>query len=270
MCVIVAGAGGGIGRAVVTQLHDRDIDVVGLDIDGDALDELPPAIETKQVDLRDSVAVQEAIEGVAPDAVISCVGWYQLSALEECSPAELSRHLETNVVAVHTLVHATLPALRQREGKVVLVGSMVGAVPLPYHGAYSTAKAGLAGYADALRREMHPYGVSVSLVEPGPVRTGLNERAAENLAEKVDSPYRKEYRSFDGYRPRSTGVETVARTVVEATQAPSPNARYRVGRRARWLPRVQWLLPSPWFDRLVRLGLPSGILGKLIDGNWRG
>jgi len=270
MCVIVAGAGGGIGRAVVTNLSEQGCEVIGLDIDGNSLESLPAAVETKQVDLRDSVAVQETIDTVAPETVISCVGWYQLSALEECSPAELSHHLETNVVAVHTLVRATLPALREREGTVVLVGSMVGAVPLPFHGAYSTAKAGLAGYADALRREVGPYGVSVSLVEPGPVPTGLNERAAEGLAEKGDSPYGEEYRSFDGYRPRSTDVETVARTVVGAAQAESPNARYRVGGRARWLPRVQWLLPSPWFDRLVRLGLPSGILGKLIDGNWRG
>lgn len=269
MCVIVAGAGGGIGRAVVAQLHERDIDVVGLDIDGTALDSLPDAIETKQVDLRDSVAVREAVDAIEPDAIISCVGWYQLGALEECSPAELSRHLEANLVAVHTLVQATLPTLRERGGRIVIVGSMAGAVPLPYHGAYSTAKAGLAGYADALRREVGPCGVSVSLVEPGPVQTGLNERAAENLRKKDDSPYAEEYRSFDGYGPRSTDVETVATTVVDATCAVSPNARYRVGARARWLPRLQWLLPSAWFDRLIRLGLPSGILGKLIDGNWR-
>ncbi len=269
MRVIVAGAGGGIGRAVVTNLSEHGCAVTALDIDEDALETLPADVETKQVDLRDSVAVRDAIEGVNPDVVVSCVGWYRLGALEECSPTEFSRHLETNLGAVHTLVHATLPTLRERDGRVVIVGSVAGAVALPYHGAYSTAKAGLAGYADVLRREVGPYGVSVSLIEPGPVRTGLNERAAEHLRERNNSPYAEEYQSFEGYRPRSTDVETVAATVVDATCAVSPNARYRVGARARWLPRLQWLLPSAWFDRLVRLGLPSGVLGRLIDGNWR-
>ncbi|MEF8780921.1 MAG: SDR family NAD(P)-dependent oxidoreductase [Haloferacaceae archaeon] len=265
MRVLVAGAAGGIGSSVVRRLIRQGHDVVGVDRDRDGLAALPAPVETRAVDLADERAVRDRLGEPAVDAVVSAVGWYELGALEDCPPAELRRHLDANLVAVHAAVRATLPAVRRRDGRIVVVGSVVGRVSLPFHGAYAAGKAGLHGYVDALRRELDGRGVDVSLVEPGPVRTGLNERAAAGLEGNADSPYAREYDQFRGYSPASVTPDAVASRIEAALTAPDPRARYPVGRRARWLPRLAWLLPPPVFDRLVRAGLPGGVLGRLID-----
>lgn len=264
MHVLLAGGAGTIGSQLARQLAP-DHEVTALDRDGERLSNLPDTVDTHQVDLTDEQAVRQILDGVAADGLVSTVGWYELAAIEDCPPDALRAHLEANLLAVHTPIHAMLPTLRRRQGRIVVVGSMVGSVPLPYHGAYSAAKAGLAGYLDSLRREVEPRGVSVSLVEPGPVRTGFNERAAAALARIDDSAYAEQYHEFESYTPEATDPEVVVGTVLEAVDADNPRARYRVSARARWLPRLATLLPAPIFDRLIRSGLPGGLLHRLIE-----
>ena len=265
MRVVVTGAAGGIGSGVVESLAVAGHAVVGVDRDADGLAALPEGVETLGVDLRDGDAVHESLSGIDVDAVVSCVGGYEIAALEDTTPSSFRRQIETNLTAVHTTVHATAPTLRARNGRVVVVGSMVGSVPLPYHGAYSAAKAGLDGYVDTLRRELEPRGATVTFVEPGPVRTGFNERAIEGIDSRSESAYADVYRRFDAYTPAATDVDTVVETVVTATTTETPRTRYRVSRRARWLPRLAAVLPDRLYDRLVRAGLPGGVLARLID-----
>ncbi|WP_299236337.1 SDR family NAD(P)-dependent oxidoreductase [Natronomonas sp.] len=266
MQTVLTGAAGGIGRAIADRLSAAGHDVLALDRRDDALGDLPAAVETEAVDLTDAEAVETALAGVDPDALITAAGWYELGALEECSPARLRRHVEANLLTVHTVVFALASRLRRRNGRIVVVGSLVGRVSLPYHGAYSASKAGLAGYVGSLRRELADRGVDVSLVEPGPVATGLNERASDALEGRTDSAYRAAYDAFEGYRPESASSQAVADAAVTAATAPDPDPRYPVGTRARLLPVLQWLLPASVFDTLVAAGMPDGLLGRLIDG----
>jgi len=261
MHVVVAGAGGGIGSRVARRLCQQGHSVIGLDR---RQADLPDGVEGHGIDLTDQAAVEAVVAGREVDAIVTAAGWYEVGALENCPPAEFRRHLEDNLVTAHAVVHAGLPAVRRRRGRVVLLGSTVGSVALPYHGAYSAAKSGVHGYADALRRELSPRGVDVALVEPGPARTGLNERAVRS-ADADDGPYGSVYEQFRGYSPESVSPEQVARTTVTAVTADSPRARYRVGLRARWLPRLGGVLPTGLFDRVVRAGLPGGLLGRLVD-----
>lgn len=265
MRVVLCGAAGGIGRQVADRLLEAGHDVVGLDRDAAGVAELPAAIDGRVVDLSDEGEVERALADTTADAVVSCVGWYELGAIEDCSPDTFREHLEANLLAVHTPIRELLPGLREREGRVVVVGSMVGSVPLPYHGAYSAAKAGLAAYLDSLRREVGPRGVDVTLIEPGPARTGFNERAAAGLNRLADSAYAEQYRAFEGYSPDAASPAQIAERIVIALDADSPRARYRVSARARWLPRLEALVPAWLSDRIVRSGLPGGVLYRLID-----
>jgi short-subunit dehydrogenase len=285
MHVLVTGAAGGIGGGVARSLAAAGHDVLGVDRDAEGLAALPDAVETAVADLRDEAAVRDLLADRPLDAIVSCVGGYEIASVEDTSAEAFRRQVETNLTAVHVTVAAALPTLRERGGRVVVVGSMVGSVALPYHGAYSAAKAGLDGYVDALRREVAPRGVDVALVEPGPVPTGFNERAAAAVvsaggkeasgeeaggAEKSgegagdESPYADAYRAFEGYSPAATDVETVVERVVTVTTADRPRTRYRVSRRARWLPRLARVLPDRLYDRLVRAGLPGGLLWRLL------
>ncbi|WP_168654262.1 MULTISPECIES: SDR family oxidoreductase [Halorubrum] len=268
MRVLVTGAAGGIGGGVVGTLAAAGHEVIGLDRDADGLAALPDSVETHALDLRDGAAVAELLSDRDLDRVVSCVGGYEIAAVEDTTPDAFRRQLDTNLTAVHTVVRAALPALRERSGRAVVVGSMVGSTALPYHGAYSAAKAGLRGYVDALRREVEPHGVTVAFVEPGPVPTGFNERAAAGITERradADGPYADAYRDFEGYAPAATDRETVVEAVADAVTTDRPRAVTRVSRRARWLPRFAAVIPDRLYDRLVRAGLPGGVLGRLID-----
>lgn len=294
MRIVCAGAAGGIGRRAVRRFLAGGHEVLALDRDADGLGALRAAVdpdgalETITVDLTDADRAAATVEGVDADAVVSCVGWYALGAVEDCSPDRLRDHLEANLVAPHAVIQPLLPTLRSRSGRVVLVGSMAGSVPLPFHGGYSAAKAGLDAYATTLRRELRAHDVDVVLIEPGPTRTGFNERAASALRETIGtagddseasttveggrgpnrsdgSPYADAYRAFESYTPESVPPETVTDHVVTATTTRRPKARYRIGARARLLPRLGAVLPTGTFDRLVRAGMPDGRLGRWID-----
>ena len=274
MRALVTGAAGGIGGGVVRALAAADHDVVGIDRDAEGLAALPADVETHALDLRDGDAVEALLTDREIDCVVSCVGGYEIAAVEDTTVDSFRQQLDTNLTAVHTVVRAALPSIRERGGRIVVVGSMVGSTPLPYHGAYSAAKAGLRGYVDALRREVEPHGATVAFVEPGPVPTGFNERAAASVTDRRksadaegggESPYADAYRAFEGYAPAATDLETVVERVVLAATADEPRAVYRVSRRARWLPRLGAVLPDRLYDRLVRAGLPGGILGRFID-----
>jgi NAD(P)-dependent dehydrogenase (short-subunit alcohol dehydrogenase family) len=274
MRVLVTGAAGGIGGGVGSALVAAGHDVIGIDRDADGLSALPEDAETHALDLRDDDAVEVLLADLEIDCVVSCVGGYEIAAVEDTTVDSFRQQLDTNLTAVHTVVRAALPSIRERGGRIVVVGSMVGSTALPYHGAYSAAKAGLRGYTDALRREIEPHGATVAFVEPGPVRTGFNERAAASVTDRHksaeaerrgESPYAHAYRAFEGYAPAATDLETVVDRIVLAATTDRPRAVYRVSHRARWLPRVSAVLPDRLYDRLVRAGLPGGLLGRLID-----
>ncbi len=264
MNILLTGAAGGIGGQLARRLNETH-EVVAVDRDTDALARLPDGIETCSIDLADEQVVREALSEMQIETFVSAVGGYELAAIEDCQPTSFEQHLTTNLTAVHTPIHAVLPTIRENSGRIVVVGSVVGSVSLPYHGAYSASKAGLAGYVDCLRRELAPRGVDVSLIEPGPVRTGLNERAVDSLKTFSDSAYSEQYGHFSSYSPTSTDIDTVVERIITAIESDRPRARYRVGRRARWLPRLQLVVPTRLFDRIVRSGLPGGLLYELID-----
>jgi NAD(P)-dependent dehydrogenase (short-subunit alcohol dehydrogenase family) len=265
MRVVLTGGAGGLGRRAVTRLLAADHDVVAVDRDQAGLSELPDRVDCRTLDLCDETAVERSLAGIEADCFLSAVGWYALGALEDCPPDSLRDHLEANLLAVHTPLHALLPTLRRRDGRIVVVGSMVGSVPLPYHGAYAASKRGLDGYTDSLRQELRPHGVNVSLIEPGPVRTGFNERATDALDQIEDSAYEQQYRAFESYAPDATDPEAVVDAMVDAATSENPQARYRISARARWLPRLRAILPPVIYDRLIRSGLPGGLLHRLID-----
>ncbi len=109
------------------------------------------------------------------DVLVNNAGYYAWGPLEETSPDELRAQLETNVIGVHRVTRAVLPAMRaRRAGTVVTVGSISGRVAVPIAGPYHASKWALEGMIEAWRLELAPFGVRVALVEPGPFATALH------------------------------------------------------------------------------------------------
>jgi NAD(P)-dependent dehydrogenase (short-subunit alcohol dehydrogenase family) len=147
------------------------------------------------VDLDASVA--SGVEAVLSDrgrldAVVACAGWGLAGAAEQTPLADAKDQMETNFWGTVRVVHQALPAMRrQGRGRIILMSSIGGIIGIPFQSFYSASKFALEGYGEALSWEVAPFGIHVTLVEPGNVRTEFTQSRREVRVPGDDDAYRK-------------------------------------------------------------------------------
>ena len=221
------------------------------------------ALTTPALDVTsdDSVAraVTEALAetGGRIDALINNAGYYSVGPLEETSPDELRAQLETNVVGVHRVTRAVLPAMRQRGGgAVVTIGSISGRVAVPMAAAYHASKWALEGMIEALRYELIPFGIRVTLVEPGPYRTELHVNEVQAAASgRADSPYAP---LLAAYKRQAAGLrrddlDPLIEVIFRAATFPHPRLRWPIGPTSIVAGRLRALVPDRIYELLMRI-----------------
>ena len=123
--------------------------------------------------------------------MVNNAGFALAGPLELLSKTDLRKQLEINVIGQVAVSQAFLPLLRQARGRIVNMGSIAGRAATPFLGAYCSSKSALESLSDALRCEVRPWGMSVSLVEPGAVQSEIWERSRTH-AEAASSQTRPE------------------------------------------------------------------------------
>ncbi len=275
---VVTGASTGIGRATARLLKARGWRVFPTARSRTDLDLLRgEGFQPVELDLADSDSVEYAAKEVLElshgiiGAVVNNAGYGQPGALEDLSRAALRKQFETNVIGTLDFTNRFIPTLRaQKSGRIVIVSSVVGRVVIPFLGAYSASKFALEAIGDGLRMELGPVGVSVSLVEPGPIQTCFRKRVVSEAARGLEmrnsafaKQYAKELSEPERTYSRPTDVfrkppEAVARKIVHALESRHPRARYPVTAPA-WLGDfAARFFPSRLKDAL----LASKVIGK--------
>ncbi|MEM7412353.1 MAG: SDR family NAD(P)-dependent oxidoreductase [Myxococcota bacterium] len=253
--VLVTGASSGIGAAAADRLA-KEWRVFGTSRSLAGRAERSREIEWLEIDVTEDASVAVGVDTLLDragrlDAVVCNAGIGIFGSVEETSLAAARDQFETNVFGVLRVLRATLPHLRaQGAGRVALVGSLAGRVPIPFQAHYSATKAAVDALAGSLANELHGTGVAVSLIEPGDIRTPFNEPV--DFEGAIGSPYGEPIararetieRSLDA----APGPEVVAEVIEAALTAPRPRARYAVGAEVPWVPLLRRLLP----DRTVR------------------
>jgi NAD(P)-dependent dehydrogenase (short-subunit alcohol dehydrogenase family) len=213
-------------------------------------------------------SVADALGGRALAGLVNNAGIDIAGPLETTSVAGARLQFEVNVIGLLAVTQAFLPLLRQGRGRVVNIGSVLGRLAIPFMGAYSASKFALEGLTDALRIELHPWGIHVSLIEPGPVATplwskthllaGMNagRGAAGKLYATADAAA---HAAFTKFGQSGISPDRVAAKVFEALTASNPKSRYLVGRDAKALSWLSTLVPDRIRDRMLmkRFGLPQ-------------
>ena len=248
--VLVTGASSGIGRATARLLHERGWSVHPTARRAEDLEALrAEGFDPLPLELADPASVEAAAAafldrtGGRPGALVNNAGYGQPGALEDVSRDALRRQFETNVVGPADLTARLIPAFRaQHAGRIVFLSSVVGRVAIPFMGAYCASKFAVEALGDEWRMELAAAGISVSLVEPGPIATSFRRRTvrearAGGLDALQSSPFaaqyardwRDEVRTFK----RPTDVfrkppEAVARKILHALESPRPRTRYPV------------------------------------------
>jgi len=154
-----------------------------------------PNVKTLQLDVSSDESVNEAIERVIKeegrlDIVVSNAGAMALGPLLDMTTADVQHAFDTNYLGTHRLVRAAVPHMAARHsGRVIIVGSIVGLIPGPWHGTYSASKAALHNYAEVLHMECAPFGVKVQLVIPGSVKSNISKNEQGRFAMREGSLY---------------------------------------------------------------------------------
>jgi len=166
---------------------------------GEGVDIRVLELDVTSTDSVDAAAAQVVDESGAPDTVINNAGQMYVGITEAFSADELATQLDINVVGVHRVCRAFLPAMRARgEGLCMNISSIAGRLGLPFFGVYHASKWGLEGYSLALQRELAHSGVDVVLVEPGPFTTELfpqSPRPADQT--RLDSYPQEVHQTFE-------------------------------------------------------------------------
>jgi NAD(P)-dependent dehydrogenase (short-subunit alcohol dehydrogenase family) len=267
--VLITGASTGIGRATALQLDEAGWKVlagVRKESDADSLREagserIAPLIlditEAEQIAAAAARIEAEAEGGL--DGLVNNAGVAIPGPLETLAIEDFRRQIEVNMTGQVAVTQALLPAIRAARGRIVFISSIGGRVALPLTGAYHAAKFGVEAVGDVFRQELRPWGISVSIVEPGSIDTPIWERG-ERTADEIGTPEREALygKVVERYRKvikdtaeRGIAPEKAAKAIEHALTASHPRARYLVGREAKLAARAKLLLPTPIFDRLV-------------------
>jgi NAD(P)-dependent dehydrogenase (short-subunit alcohol dehydrogenase family) len=175
--VLVTGAGRGIGLAITEHMSRQGWDVYATARSDAALRSLDrlPHVHPVPLDITDRSAIA-ALPDQLPavlDGVVNNAGIIVSGPVEGLSLDDLTRQFDVNVIAQIAVTQAVLPQIRAARGRVVFMSSVSGLYTTPGTGAYNASKYAVESLADALRMELRPWRIPVSLIEPGPIRTDM-------------------------------------------------------------------------------------------------
>src|SRR5580704_12475890 len=188
---LVTGASAGIGRACAEELHAAGWAVTGASRRGTTSGGWKGLV----MDVDDDDSVRTGVSGVLAaggriDALVASAGWGLAGAVEQCTVEEAKAQLETNFWGCVRVLQRVLPVMRaQGGGRIVLMSSIGGVIGIPFQAFYSASKFALEGYGEALAYEVAPFGIGVTLVQPGNIRTDFTASRRMAAAAEGDGIY---------------------------------------------------------------------------------
>lgn len=277
--VVITGASTGIGEACALEMDRRNWRVFAGVRSAEAGERLRQRASNRLVPLlidvtnREQIAaaaktVTEAVGSAGLNGLVNNAGVVVAGPIELIPLEDLRKEFEVNVVGQVAVTQAFLPQLRAARGRIVLMSSVSGKVAAPYLGPYAASKHALEAIGDSLRVELHRWGISVSVIEPGSIRTPIWDKAraeADQLAQRMppeaEALYGEELeqmrRATERLAASGLPVETVVRAVAHALISPRPKTRYPVGAQTKLAVSVFKFLSDRTKDWLIRreLGL---------------
>ncbi|BAX98795.1 retinol dehydrogenase [Mycobacteroides chelonae] len=239
--VLVTGAGRGIGLAITEHMSSQGWDVYATARSDSALEKLGRLARVHPIPLdvtdRDAVAgladlLPAELHGVVNNAGIAVIG-----PVEATPIGELSRQLDVNVTAQIAVTQTVLPKIRVGHGRVVFISSVSGLISTPTTGGYCASKHAIEALADALRIELRPWRIPVSLIEPGPIRTdmwGAMLDEYDHMTKQLSPQHRDLYASHLAGSRKLLGImqkraaepKKVVKAVHHALASKRPKSRY--------------------------------------------
>jgi NAD(P)-dependent dehydrogenase (short-subunit alcohol dehydrogenase family) len=206
--------------------------------------------------------IERELGGRGLDALINNAGVAVAAPVEFVPREDLRRQFEVNVFGLVDVTQAFLPLLRQARGRIVNIGSIAGRITTPLMSPYCASKHAVEAVTDALRLELKPFGIEVSLIEPGVVATPIWDKGTAQMQDRLAT---MPAAALELYAPliaaignvvkhaprRAVPTDAVVRAVRHALHASRPRTRYVIGRDAKIRLLLQSVLPRRWMDGII-------------------
>lgn len=262
--VLITGCSSGIGRATAELLRARGWRVFPTARKATDLKELHEAgFEVVELDLCSSESIAQAVNLVFEKsegklgALVNNAGFGMPGAIQDLTRDAMRQQFEVNLFGLQELTNRLIPLFREQGGgRIVNISSVVGRLALPFMGIYSASKFALEAISDAQRIELSPDKISVSIIEPGPIRTQFSTNCAGEGEQALDAEHSRFGSAYKQYfeKRRNGGMaedrfrlppEAVAHKIRHALESSRPKIRYCVtlpsyfgSWAARWVPPV--------------------------------
>lgn len=265
----ITGASTGIGHASAKLLQENGFKVYATARRVELMKDLEGLGATvMHCDVTDSDEVQKTVDTIIEkegqiDVVFANVGYCLMGPIELQSVEALQKQFDVNIFGMHRQLAAVLPHMRKRgQGRVLITSSSAGHISMPNLGWYSSTKYVQQAVGDSLRGELKPFGLSVSLIEPGYTDTDIDNASLYTLDEcekhpEANEEYRRQISNFrkrwskgidDGAKP-----ELIAKAVLRAATDAKPKRRYSPSMDAK-------------MSKFMRRFLPAGLLENVLRG----
>ena len=214
------------------------------------------------LDVCDEKSIDECLLQVgAVDILVNNAGFGYFGAIETVPLEDARKQLEVNVFGMAALCRKVLPGMRERNfGRIINVSSVAGRACMYFGGWYHVSKYAVEALSDSLRMETAGMGVDVVIIEPGGIRTDWGIIAAKHLAESSkgtayeDEALREATVMHNGYSSHLLAPPAaVTRAILRAVRSRRPRTRYLPGSGARSIVFWHTILPTRWWDSLMRL-----------------
>ena len=226
-----------LGGELTSQLLDRGDRVIGTVRDTSKVAELtaryPETFTPEVLEMTDRAAVRHLVDRAFDqvgqvDAIVSNAGYGLFGAAEELSDEQVEHIIATNLTGAITLIRAALPHLRhQGGGRIIQISSYGGQVAYPGNSLYHATKWGIEGFCEAVAQEVAPFGIGVTIVEPGGARTEFrygSARIADLMPEYHGNPAHAFQRMLDPANGLAPGdpARMAARIIDSVDTEPAP------------------------------------------------
>ncbi|MDF1761895.1 MAG: SDR family oxidoreductase [Oleibacter sp.] len=268
--ILITGASSGIGAACCEWLLARGYQVfAGMRTpkeDASLKQEYGERYQVLALDVTDPDSISAATGSIQSRtngqlfALINNAGVAYSGALETLPIEQVKSLFDVNVLGTFAVTQAFIPMLRTSQGRVVVMGSISGLLAAPGLSAYSASKFALEGMCDSLRNELNPFGISVTILEPGKIETPIWRKALQQLQEapadksSLYQPLDDFYRHY-AVSEKATPMNELLVVLQKALEAEHPKARYTVGRAAR-IRSLLMHLPTRLRDSLLQRAVP--------------
>lgn len=267
--VLITGATAGIGRMTALHLAKQGHHVIA---SGRKIAELAKLkdeaaggkLDTVMLDVTSAESIAAAVtavglltDGNGPDVLVNNAGFGVLGPTSEISDAEMRRQYDTNVFGLMAVTRAFLPKMQERRaGRIINVSSVGGLITLPFFGVYNSTKYAVESLSDALRYELRPFGIDVSLIEPGVIRTNFEATAVGNLGQFDNTPYAQAVAKYEQMSKTADRFASnpivIAKAISRAVAARRPSARYVAPRSTNMIVWMSAMLPTRVWDWAMR------------------